>query len=246
MATSGTDHNFIRADNHQWLSCTNGYHPYHKSFLNSVPAHAQPRAFTTKVWVFHEAMPYWAVSELDVFSQMWPLIIRAEYAAFDRTLRPNGPSWAATSRHLTHLFGYCNVLIASVLRRASVAKPLRVSALSKPLRVSLGWLRSVPTGGTGLRESANPKGLNDAGTSENWGNVLPEGGTAGRGVGKVEPGSEKILDVGLNFKIAICPAHSRLDVGLEKLRTLCEAYAKSIKRGHNKIHIWVVEWFSLY
>jgi len=61
------------------------------------------------------------------------------------------------------------------------------------------------------------------------------GGTAGRGVGKVEPGSEKILDVGLNFKIGICPAHSR---SLEKLRALCEAYAKSIKRDHNKIHIW--------
>ncbi len=25
---------------------------------------------------------------------------------------------------------------------------------------------------------------------------------------------------------------------LEKLRALCEAYANSIKRGHNKIHIW--------
>ncbi len=61
--------------------------------------------------------------------------------------------------------------------------------------------------------------------------------TAGRGVGKVEPGSEKILGVGLNFKIGICPAHRRSDVGLEKLRALCEAYAKSIKRGHNKIHI---------
>jgi len=62
--------------------------------------------------------------------------------------------------------------------------------------------------------------------------------TAGRGVGKVEPGSEKILDVGLDFKIRICPAHPRSDVGLEKLRALCEAYAKSIKRDHNKIHIW--------
>jgi hypothetical protein len=62
--------------------------------------------------------------------------------------------------------------------------------------------------------------------------------TAGRGVEKVEPGSEKILGVGLDFKIRICPAHPRPDVGLEKLRALCEAYAKSIKRGHNKIHIW--------
>jgi len=61
--------------------------------------------------------------------------------------------------------------------------------------------------------------------------------TAGRGIEKVEPGSEKILDVGLDFKIRICPAHSRSDVGLEKLRALCEAYAKSIKRDHNKIHI---------
>ncbi len=50
------------------------------------------------------------------------------------------------------------------------------------------------------------------------------GGTAGRGVGKVEPGSEKILDVELNFKIDICLAHSRSDVELEKLRFLCEAY----------------------
>ncbi len=33
--------------------------------------------------------------------------------------------------------------------------------------------------------------------------TLLMGGTAGRGVGKVEPGSEKILDVGLNFKIGI-------------------------------------------
>ncbi len=55
--------------------------------------------------------------------------------------------------------------------------------------------------------------------------------TAGRGVEKVEPGSEKILGVGLDFKIRICPAHSRSDVGLEKLRALCEAYAK---RGHKK------------
>jgi len=67
--------------------------------------------------------------------------------------------------------------------------------------------------------------------------MLDGGGTAGRGVGKVEPGSEKILDVGLNFKISICFAHSRFSDGLKKLRTLCEAYAKSIKRGHNKIHI---------
>ncbi len=67
--------------------------------------------------------------------------------------------------------------------------------------------------------------------------MVPTGGTAGRGVEKVEPGSEKILGVGLNFKIDICPAHSRLGGGLEKLRTLCEAYVKSIKRGHNKIHI---------
>ena len=52
------------------------------------------------------------------------------------------------------------------------------------------------------------------------------GGTAGRGVGKVEPGSEKILGVGLNFKIGICPAHPRVDVGLEKPQALCEAYAK--------------------
>ncbi len=44
--------------------------------------------------------------------------------------------------------------------------------------------------------------------------------TAGRGVEKVEPGSEKILGVGLNFKIRICPAHPRSDVGLEKLRAL--------------------------
>ncbi len=61
--------------------------------------------------------------------------------------------------------------------------------------------------------------------------------TAGRGVGKVEPGLEKILDVGLNFEIDICPAHPRSGVGLEKLRILCEAYAKSIRRDHNKIHI---------
>ena len=57
------------------------------------------------------------------------------------------------------------------------------------------------------------------------------------GVGKVEPGLEKILDVGLNFKNCICPAHSRLDVELEKLRSLCEAYVKSIKRDHNKLDI---------
>ncbi len=58
--------------------------------------------------------------------------------------------------------------------------------------------------------------------------------TAGRGVEKVEPRSEKILGVGLNFKIDICLAHSRPDVGLEKLRALCEAYAK---RDHKKNHI---------
>jgi hypothetical protein len=56
--------------------------------------------------------------------------------------------------------------------------------------------------------------------------------TAGRGVGKVEPGSEKILDVGLNFKNGICLAHSRPGVGLEKSQALCEAYAKSMKRDH--------------
>jgi len=55
------------------------------------------------------------------------------------------------------------------------------------------------------------------------------------GVGKVEPGSKKILDVGLNFKNCISPAHPRVDVGFEKLRGLCEAYAKSIKRGHKKL-----------
>jgi len=58
--------------------------------------------------------------------------------------------------------------------------------------------------------------------------------TAGRGVEKVEPGSEKILGVGLDFKIGICPAHPRSDVGLEKLRALCEVYAK---RDHKKVHI---------
>ncbi len=45
-------------------------------------------------------------------------------------------------------------------------------------------------------------------------------GFSARGVGKVEPGSENILGVGLDFehRIRICPAHSRLGVGLEKLR----------------------------
>ncbi len=57
--------------------------------------------------------------------------------------------------------------------------------------------------------------------------------TAGRGVEKVEPGSEKILGVGLNFKIGICPAHPRSDVGLEKLRALCEVY---VKRDHTSDH----------
>jgi hypothetical protein len=47
-------------------------------------------------------------------------------------------------------------------------------------------------------------------------------GAAGRGVGKVEPGLEKILGVGLDFKNGICPAHPRSDVGLENLRALCE------------------------
>jgi len=61
--------------------------------------------------------------------------------------------------------------------------------------------------------------------------------TADRGVEKVEPGSKKILDVGLNFKIDICLAHSRSDVGLEKLRSRCEAYAKIIKQDHKIIHI---------
>jgi len=51
-------------------------------------------------------------------------------------------------------------------------------------------------------------------------NTLPNPGFSWR-VGKVEPGLEKI---------------PRLGVGLEKL--LCEAYAKSIKRGHKKIDIW--------
>ncbi len=50
-------------------------------------------------------------------------------------------------------------------------------------------------------------------------------------------GLEKILDVGLNFKNCICPAHPRLDLELEKLRSLCEAYVKSIKRDHKKIDI---------
>jgi hypothetical protein len=58
------------------------------------------------------------------------------------------------------------------------------------------------------------------------------GGAASRGVGKVEPGSEKILGVELNFKIDICPAHPRPDVGLEKLESLCEAYVNIIKQDH--------------
>ena len=61
--------------------------------------------------------------------------------------------------------------------------------------------------------------------------------TAGRGVEKVEPGSKKILGVGLDFKNCICPAHPRLDVGLKKLRSLCEAYVKNIKRDHKKFDI---------
>ncbi len=61
--------------------------------------------------------------------------------------------------------------------------------------------------------------------------------TAGRGVEKVEPGSEKNLGVGLDFEIGICPAHPRPDVGLEKLRSRCEAYAKIIKQDHKIIHI---------
>ncbi len=60
-------------------------------------------------------------------------------------------------------------------------------------------------------------------------------GAAGRGVGKVEPGLEKILDVELNFKNCICPAHSRLDVELKKLRSLCEAYVKSISEITKKL-----------
>ncbi len=60
-------------------------------------------------------------------------------------------------------------------------------------------------------------------------------GAAGRGgLEKLSRGLEKILDVGLNFKNDICPAHSRSDVELEKLRALCEAYVKSIKRDHKK------------
>jgi len=41
----------------------------------------------------------------------------------------------------------CRKLLASVLRRANVAKPLRVSALAKPLRIS-ALLTSQHTGGT--------------------------------------------------------------------------------------------------
>ena len=55
---------------------------------------------------------------------------------------------------------------------------------------------------------------------------------------KVELRLKKILDVELNFKIDICLAHLRSDVELKKLQTLCEAYVKSIKWNHNKIHIW--------
>ncbi len=57
-------------------------------------------------------------------------------------------------------------------------------------------------------------------------------GAAGRGLVKLSRGLEKILGVGLNFKNGICPAHPRSGVGLEKPQALCEAYAKSIKRGH--------------
>ncbi len=62
-------------------------------------------------------------------------------------------------------------------------------------------------------------------------------GAAGRGLEKLSRGLEKILDVGLNFKNGICPAHSRPDVELEKLGSLCEAYAKIIKQDHKIIHI---------
>ncbi len=57
--------------------------------------------------------------------------------------------------------------IASVLRRASVVKPLRVSALSKPRAARRYAAQSAKADPKGLRESANPKGLSDAGTSEN-------------------------------------------------------------------------------
>jgi len=46
-----------------------------------------------------------------------------------------------------------------------------------------------------------------------------ERGAAGRGLEKLSRGLEKILGVGLNFK-------------MEKPQTLCISYAKSIKRGH--------------
>jgi len=51
----------------------------------------------------------------------------------------------------------------------------------------------------------------------------PYWGAAGRGLEKLSRGLEKILDVGLNFKNGICPAHPRPDVGLEKPQALCEA-----------------------
>ncbi len=66
----------------------------------------------------------------------------------------------------------------------------------------------------------------------NRGCSSPGGWKSWAGVGK------KILGVGLNFKNCICPAHPRLDVGLKKLRSLCEAYVKNIKRDHKKFDIW--------
>jgi len=61
--------------------------------------------------------------------------------------------------------------------------------------------------------------------------------TADQEIEKVESRLKKILDIKLNFKINIYLAHSRSDIELKKLRALCEAYVKSIKRDHNKIHI---------
>jgi len=63
--------------------------------------------------------------------------------------------------------------------------------------------------------------------------INPGGGRCGLqlagGLKKLSRGRKKFLASGWTS------AHPRSDVGLEKLRALCEAYAK---RGHKKIHIW--------
>ncbi len=58
------------------------------------------------------------------------------------------------------------------------------------------------------------------------------------GLEKLSRGRKTSLTSGWTLEMAYAPHIQDLTSGLEKLRSLCEAYAKTIKRDHKRIHVW--------